>query len=302
MLYTADDIYCSVFDSTVLRKNKSITAEREVSFFELELFLQDSGVSHINGKAYPARRGMLLCAQPGDKRYSDLPVKCRFIRIRPSGDNICKILSSFPKVIYIDDSKKFDSLAALMEKLSNYFISKGTDGFDMVTMNVLFLEILHGCMHLYKGAEENTEKPYASRRVRDAYEYINENFAGDCTLEKIAASVGITPNYLHVIFTRQIGITPFEYVTRKRVEQAKLLLMAGEKNMTEIALDLGFCSQSHFCKTFKNICGMTPTKYRENLVNRYTLTTDLEKCPGNFPGHFYGGDGEIRTRVRLPAN
>ena len=275
MLYTADDIYCSVFDSAVVRKNKSITAEREVSFFELELFLQDSGISHINGQAYPARRGMLLCARPGDRRYSDLPVKCRFIRIRPSGDDICKILSSFPKVIYIDDNKKIDALAALLEKLSNYFIRKDTDDFDTVTINVLFLEILHGCMQLYKGAEENTEMPYTSRHVRDAYEYINENFTGDCTLEKVAASVGITPNYLHVIFTRQIGMTPFEYVTHKRVEQAKLLLLAGEKNMTEIALDLGFCSQSHFCKAFKNAVGTTPAKYRESLINRYTLNTDL---------------------------
>ena len=271
MLYSGKDLYCSVFDSAVVKKNKSISALRGVVCYELELFLQDTGTSHVNGEIFPARRGMLLCAKPGDQRYSELPVKCRFIRIRPSGDEICRILSAFPRVIYIEDSKKADSLAALMEKLSSFFISKDADKIDTVAMNALFLEILHRCMLLYQGASEESNKPFASRKVRDAYEYINENFMGDCSLEKVASAVGITPNYLHTIFTKQVGMTPLNYVIHKRIEQAKLLIMAGEKSMVEIALDLGFCSQSHFCRTFKATCGITPAKYRESMVDRYTL-------------------------------
>ena len=81
MLRTEENIYCSVFDSSIVRRNKRCTSPRIVETYELELFHQNTGVSHINGQAYPARRGMLLCAKPGDTRFSELPVKCSFIRI-----------------------------------------------------------------------------------------------------------------------------------------------------------------------------------------------------------------------------
>ncbi len=277
MLRTEENIYCSVFDSSIVRRNKRVSSRRKVETYELELFHDCAGVSHINGRAYPVRRGMLLCAKPGDTRYSELPVKCNFIRIAAVGSDIENIIAAFPPVIYIDDEKKTETLFGLMEKLSNCFINKEQGATAQMRMNVLLLEIIYRCMRIYEGAAEPSDLP-ANRRVRAAYEYINENFAGDCSLEKIAASVHLSPNYLHTIFTRQIGMTPYAYVTHKRMEWAKLQIMTGEKSMQEIALSLGFCSQAHFNKIFKSHCGMTPAKYRESLIDRYTLfATDSEK-------------------------
>ena len=277
MLRTEENIYCSVFDSSIVRRNKNITAPRKVETYELELFHESTGVSHINGKAYPVRRGMLLCAKPGDTRYSELPVKCSFIRIAPVGGDIEKLLASFPPIVYINDEKKMETLFGLMEKLSNSFIAKERSEIAQVRMNVLLLEIIYRCMRVYEGAADTLDLP-TNQRVRDAYEYINENFMDDCSLEKIAASVHITPNYLHTIFTQQLGITPLAYVTHKRIERAKLHIMTGEKSMQEIALSLGFCSQSHFSKVFKSYCGITPVQYRNNLLDRYTLfSTETEK-------------------------
>lgn len=270
MLRTEENIYCSVFDSNIVRHNKRNTSPRKVETYELELFHESTGVSHINGRAYPVRRGMLLCAKPGDIRHSELPVKCSFIRIAAIGSDIEKLVDAFPPVVYIDDETKSETLFGLMEKLSNSFISKSHGDITQMRMNVLLLEILYRCMRIYEGTTDTWELP-TNRRVREAYEYINENFAGDCSLEKIAASVHLTPNYLHTIFTQQVGMTPLAYVTHKRIERAKLQLMTGEKSIQEIALSLGFCSQSHFNRIFKSHCGITPAQYRESLIDRYTL-------------------------------
>lgn len=277
MLRTEENIYCSVFDSSIVRRYKRVTSRRKVEYYEIELFHECTGVSHINNRAYPVRRGMLLCAKPGETRYSELPVKCSFIRIVPVGSDIEKIIANFPSVVYIEDERKIETLFGLMEKLSSHFITKGQDATAQMRMNVLFLEIIYRCMRIYEGVADPSDMP-ANRRVREAYEYINENFAKDCSLKKIAASVHLTPNYLHTIFTRQIGMTPLAYVTRKRIERAKLQIMSGDKSMQEIALSLGFCSQSHFNRVFKSYCGITPAQYRESLLDRYTLfAADSEK-------------------------
>ncbi|MBP3397122.1 MAG: helix-turn-helix transcriptional regulator [Clostridia bacterium] len=55
----------------------------------------------------------------------------------------------------------------------------------------------------------------------------------------------------------------------RRIEQARRLISAGDKSMLEIALELGFCSQSHFNKVFKKETGMTPAAYRRGMLERY---------------------------------
>lgn len=268
-------MYSGVFDSSVQRQNKNKSPLRRVTHYELELFHINGGVSHVNGNAYPVKRGMLLCARPGDVRYSDFPVRCSFIRISPSGrEEACeceRIIEKLPQVAYLGDDKKVDELRALFEKLAFVFVSPqmGDDDLECLRINSLLFEILCRITKVCKGGDEERRSAPATRVVREAYEYINENFSGDCSLSAIAAAVHISPNYLHTVFTEQIGETPFEYTCKKRIEKAKLLISAGEKSMIDIALETGFCSQSHFNKVFKLRCGISPAQYRKSLVLEY---------------------------------
>ena len=104
--------------------------------------------------------------------------------------------------------------------------------------------------------------------IFDIEEYINENYRGDCSLKAIAAAVQISPNHLHVVFKRETGVTPFAYVLKKRIVHAQRLIVTGEMSMLEIALESGFCSQSHFNKAFRAATGVTPVQYRKNLLQQ----------------------------------
>jgi len=273
MLRTKNEIYCGVFDSSIVRQNKNRSPLRTVTQYEIELFHTDGGVSHVNGEEYHTRRGMLLCAKPGDIRYSDFPVRCSFIRISPrEKDDECeRIIKSLPQVMYVDDGEKTDELLALFGKLGSGFINANDDNGDVDTLrlNSLLFEILCRAVKMLRGKEEEVARVGASKVVREAYEYINENFSSECSLQTVAAAVHISPNYLHTIFGAQVGMTPFEYVTEKRIEKAKRLIAAGELSMLEIALETGFCSQSHFNKVFKSRCGVTPVQYRNSLTYDY---------------------------------
>lgn len=271
MLKPGTDIYCGLFDSSILRQNVIKSQDRLVKNFEIELFHQNSGVSHVNSRAFVVQRGMILIAKPGQIRYSDFPVKCSFIRIDPQNadPHITNVLSAMPTCVYLEDNEEIEKLLGKFAKLGSAFISyQGLDSEDL-SINAMFFDILYRCkLSADKSLVDKSSAP-ANQTVRTVYEYINEHFCADCSLSTLAAAVHVSPNYLHVLFKSVVGMTPFEYVMKKRIDMAQRLIMAGEKSMLEISMETGFCSQSHFNKTFKSRTGQTPAQYRQSLIDKY---------------------------------
>ena len=272
MFLPRDELQCGVFDSTVLRGNKTKSAGRRVVSYELELFHREGGVSHVADVAYPARRGMLLCAKPGQIRYSDFPVRCSYIRIQPQKDSeIDRLLAAAPDCLYIEEEGAVEELMGLFSRLCSLLIGAAPERemLNGIRANGLLLDILYRLGRLWQGSGDPAAGTPIHRIAADAYEYINEHYAEDCSLKTVAAALHVSPNYLHTVFLREVGVTPFAYVTDKRVRRAKRLIAAGEKSMLEIALETGFCSQSHFNKVFREATGYTPAAYRRRLLERY---------------------------------
>lgn len=93
-------------------------------------------------------------------------------------------------------------------------------------------------------------------------QYINENYKGEISLSGAAQVLHMNPNYVSQLFKKEAGITFVHYVTQKRLEDARELLAATKKPLTDIALEVGFNDTFHFIKTFKKFIGVTPGQYR----------------------------------------
>lgn len=270
MLQRGNDIYCGIFDSGILRREDSKSTDRRVVFYELELFHTNTGTSFVNGERYPCRRGMLLCAKPGQVRHSDFPVRCSFIRIAAGKDpDIDRILDAAPNCFYIRDESKILELMALFSKLGTLSVASETRGWETAHINAKFAEMLYRCMRLWGEDVSAVDGAPVGRLTREAYEYINEHYCEPCTLADIALALHISPNYLHTVFKKETGTTPLAHVLHRRVEKAKKLIVAGEHSMLEIALETGFSSQSHFNKVFKKETGQTPVSWRRDLAKTY---------------------------------
>lgn len=271
MLFPEQELQCGVFDSSVLRGNRQISADRLVANYELELFHHDRGVSHVAGKRYAARRGMLLCAKPGQIRHSEFPVRCSYIRICPGRDAVIdRLLSTAPDCLYIGTEGEIEELMGLFAKLCSIVIGTPTEGEpSTLRANALLSEILYRLARLWQGEGDEIAKTPVRRIVAEAYEYLNEHYTEDCSLKTVAAALHVSPNYLHTVFLREVGMTPFAYVTDKRIGRAKRLIAAGELSMLEIAMATGFCSQSHFNRVFREATGCTPAAYRRSLLEQY---------------------------------
>ena len=264
-------IQCGIFDSAILRKNTAKSQNREVVCYELELFHTDSGVSYVDGRRHPIRRGMLLCSKPGMLRYSEFPVRCSFIRLFVGADtDLEAVLSKFPECFYIERDEETEQLLAMFSRLGANASSSLRSDWRTMRINADLTAILYKCMRLFEASgSEHDDDPAHNRIVREAYEYIAENFTRPLSLSEIAAALHVSASYLHAVFKQSVGITPARLVTLRRIDRAKSLISAGEKSMLEIALELGFCSQSHFNKVFLRECGITPATYRKTLGESY---------------------------------
>ena len=94
-------------------------------------------------------------------------------------------------------------------------------------------------------------------------EYIDRNYAEPLTLQVLADVGHGSPYHLHRTFKRVLGMTPVAYIHRKRIEQAKQLLLSSDMPVTEIGPSVGLPNLSYFITLFKKKTGCTPTAYRQ---------------------------------------
>jgi YesN/AraC family two-component response regulator len=102
----------------------------------------------------------------------------------------------------------------------------------------------------------------AQRIVRLAMGYMHEHYAEEITRGELAASLSINERYLTRCFRDETGLTPFAYLTRYRIKQARDLLDTTKLSITDIAQMTGFADSSHFSRTFQKEVGVAPRAYR----------------------------------------
>ena len=106
----------------------------------------------------------------------------------------------------------------------------------------------------------------ASRNVRRALEIIERRYDQGLSLESLASEIGVHRVYFCRLFSREVGVSFYQYLQQKRIEKAKALLADGEKRMYEIAAACGFNSYDQFASAFRRVTGSTPSRFR----GRYT--------------------------------
>lgn len=99
-------------------------------------------------------------------------------------------------------------------------------------------------------------------RVKLALQYIHEHYAENISLNNIAMNANVSKSECCRSFKRILRVTPFEYLMEYRTLKASELLLESKKNISTIALDVGFNGISYFGKVFKKYMNCAPSEYR----------------------------------------
>ncbi len=127
------------------------------------------------------------------------------------------------------------------------------------------------------------EKPQGINELDAVLNYIEKYFKKGISLEEVANYANLSVHYLSKLFKKEVGINFVNYVTERKIEEAKKLLEMTDIPILNISLELSFKEQNYFSKVFKKLVGMTPTQYRDkkrrekekkiknNLMTRNTI-------------------------------
>jgi AraC family transcriptional regulator len=103
------------------------------------------------------------------------------------------------------------------------------------------------------------------RRLSRVLDYIGTNLEGDLALDQLARIACLSRFHFARAFKAATGQSPHQYVSAKRLERAKELLIRGNQSLIDIALTLSFSCQANFTRAFRQATGLTPGQYRRSF-------------------------------------
>ena len=115
------------------------------------------------------------------------------------------------------------------------------------------------------GVKVSQQERIAAERMKQMLRFVEEHYAEELTVERIAACVALSESACLRSFRQLLGITPIQYVKQFRVEKAAELLRSTRLRTGEIGAECGFADGSYFIKTFRELKHCTPKEYRQRF-------------------------------------
>lgn len=134
----------------------------------------------------------------------------------------------------------------------------------------IYVESLTACLSAHLLRHYSTAKfeikeykgGLAKKKLGRVIEYIDNYLSEDISLKMLANLSGLSQFYFSRQFKKSMGVSPHQYIIKKRVNKAKYLLAKEKLDISEISLICGFTDQSHLNRHFKRLTGVTPKVFR----------------------------------------
>lgn len=99
-------------------------------------------------------------------------------------------------------------------------------------------------------------------QAKRAMEMIAAGLGDDVSLAAVASECGVSTRHFSRAFRQSVGLSPHQWLTQRRVDKARRLLIVEEFNLAQVALACGFADQSHFTRVFTAVTGSSPGAWR----------------------------------------
>jgi AraC-like DNA-binding protein len=109
------------------------------------------------------------------------------------------------------------------------------------------------------------ESLFRATVVKQIVDYIDARPHARFHLEELSSLVGYSPSHFAKKFRATVGISVGRLINRRRLAAAMIMLTDDSRPLSQVALDLGFSSQSHFTRLFSALIGVTPARYRKQF-------------------------------------
>ncbi len=247
----------------------ALTPEHAHPAYMFVLHFDDRTGVAMDGKTITGTHGTVFALSPGvphQELPSDMPPRYICIMIAPG-------LFERQQRSYARGKKpKFRGELVpagrdLLPLLRRFMIEaeSGMPGSDAVR-DALGIEICHSLIRSLLRTPPPKERLAERVEVSRVIEHLHGCLDEKVTVESLAQVARLSPSHFARVFRKETGRAPMEYVHDLRLERAKKLLLAGDKSISEIALECGFGTQSYLSACFQKECKMTPREYRKGTA------------------------------------
>lgn len=171
-----------------------------------------------------------------------------------------------PACVAIEDF--FGSECEILSTLLNRYLARARDADDPpppIEMDseayLIAINLLRDFGRIRTKAEQS-EAQVGRHEIRKAMSFMEDNLADPIRLSEIAEAAGLSPYHLIRVFKAESGETPAAFLTRRRTERARDMIVNDAASLAEVAVRSGFSSQSHMTRRLKSAYGLTPRELR----------------------------------------
>lgn len=267
------DQFLKMWQVEVEPANRLLREHRHINF-EIAVVLEGHGQYHTASGIHPMEEGDVFVfsgnephcitkIMSGGLKLVNLHFNWQFFsRCCPAADHYPNMFFAHSKAFSNRIQKEnAHKLRQLMAQIMEEFRLKPVQLESTVGayVSLLFTELIRHQDYYHTGEDAHQ----AVDKILSGVRFIDAHFAEDITLEQIAEKSGITPNYYSKLFHQCFNVKLWDYITAKRIDQAKRLLR-GSEDMTilDIAVSCGFHNTANFNRAFLKFTGITPSSYK----------------------------------------
>ena len=179
------------------------------------------------------------------------------------------ILSKQKSVDFIEKTYNDKWLATTLFQIKAEYASKNL---DITWLEEKLYDLAYGLIKVHRQVSQEIMKLQSLRastreelykRIQLGHEFISAYFNQSIILADVARVACLSPNHFLRSYKQLFGMSPHQYLTERRLQEAKRLLLQTEKSITEICLEVGFQSPSSFSGLFSKRFSTPPAQFRQ---------------------------------------
>jgi AraC-like DNA-binding protein len=162
-----------------------------------------------------------------------------------------------------EEWQKMERRLGEMKELYDREDPVGKSRFRLAFYDLLYVIYEHCRQPLQERIELPQEKEKTVQRV---ISFLEERYMDELSMNDIQAHLHVSKYYLSKLFKEVTGVTIFDFLYQRRINQARIHFMLDPKvSVTEVCFQLGFKHLAHFSRMFKDQVGVTPEQYKKHL-------------------------------------
>ena len=250
------------------------------TLIEISLILRGKGLYKINNTVYPIQEGDIFFFCPNEAHcITDIEengMELLNLHIAPYylytnfqnalSSNYIKILATnFPlisnKINETLPQEQIEEIKRLILSIRHEFETKKSDYVTCVNNYISAILILFSRAYKNKHFSQKEKQNY--QKLLSAIKYIDTHYKENITLDMLSQKVAYSRCYFSSMFKKCMGMSIWDYISIKRIEEALTLIKTTDKNILDIALECGFNNAVNFNKLFKKYTNVTPNFFRK---------------------------------------